>query len=199
MRRVLIIVLGVLGFFLFRNVMTRSMDAIGQNETLFTYRQVKPVDTVLVRAAIEGFTECVIFLCILTGAGMLGFPVYPADPLAAIEALAVLWLMGLGLGLTQSVSGTLVPEIAHVTRMLINPLYFLSAVMYPAVVLPQAMQEVLLLNPLVHAIESLRLAFVPAYQIPQGINLGYPAAAAVVLVFLGLALHARFRFALIER
>jgi capsular polysaccharide transport system permease protein len=191
--------LGVMGFFMSRNVMTRGMDAIVQSESLFTYPQVKPVDTVLVRAVLEGFIETLILLLILAGAGLIGFPVIPADPLSAVQAFAVLWLFGLGLGLTISVAGTLVPEIAHISRLLINPVYFLSAVMYPSVVLPQPMREVLLANPLVHAIESLRLGFMPGYQVPPGIDLGYPAACAMVLIFLGLALHIRYQYVLIEK
>src|SRR5678810_736691 len=47
------VALGVLGFFVPRNILLRSMDAISQNAALYAYRQVKPVDTVLVRAALE--------------------------------------------------------------------------------------------------------------------------------------------------
>ncbi|MBC7803471.1 MAG: ABC transporter permease [Candidatus Parcubacteria bacterium] len=191
--------LSVTGFFFARNVMTRGMDAINQNTTLFTYRQVKPVDTVLVRAVLEGFIQMLVMLVILAGAGLLGFPVVPADPLGAVVALVVLWLLGLGFALIISVAGTLVPEIAHVTRLLINPIYFLSAVMYPSIILPHAMRDVFLLNPLVHAIESLRIAFMPAYQVPQGIDLAYPACFAVVLILLGLALHIRYQYDLIEQ
>ena len=82
---------------------------------------------------------------------------------------------------------------------LINPVYFLSAVMYPSVALPYAMREILLLNPMVHAIESLRLAFMPTYQIPQGIDLAYPAGFALLLILLGLALHIRYQYELVEQ
>jgi len=193
------VLVGVMGFFITRNVMTRGMDAITQNESLFAYRQVKPVDTVLVRAALEGFVQILVFLLLLVGAGVLGFPVVPADPLAAMQSLTVLWLIGLGLALTFSVVGTLVSEVAHVVRLLINPIYFLSAVMYPSIVLPHAMRDVLLLNPMVHAVESLRLAFMPTYQVVPGIDLAYPAGFALVFVLIGLALHIRYQYALIEK
>ncbi len=59
----LFIATGILGFILARNTATRSKEAINANDTLFTYRQVFPVDTVLVRAALEGsplFDQCLV-------------------------------------------------------------------------------------------------------------------------------------------
>lgn len=193
------ITLGVLAFFLPRNVMTSAMDAIPRNAMLFSYRQIKPVDTVLVRAALEGFVEIFILLLILTGIGILGYEVVPANPLAAIEALVVLWLFGLGAGLVVSVGGQLIPEIARAVRLLINPLYFLSAIFYPSEVLPHVIRQVVLANPLVHGIESLRAAFMPGYRVPPGLDLGYPLAVAVVLIFLGLALHVRYEAQLVAK
>ena len=195
----LFITLGVLGFFLPRNVLTSAMEAIPRNAMLFSYRQIKPVDTVLVRAALEGFVETFILLLVLTGLAILGYDVVPASPLAAIQAVVVMWLFGLGMGLVVSVAGQLVPEIARAARLLINPLYFLSAMFYPADVLPHALRQVLMLNPLVHGIESLRLAFMPHYRVPPGLDLGYPLACAVVLIFIGLALHVRYQPQLIAK
>jgi capsular polysaccharide transport system permease protein len=66
-------------------------------------------------------------------------------------------------------------------------------VIYPTSILPPARREVLLVNPIVHGLEDLRVAFMPAYHIAPEISLGYLVAFAVVLIFLGLALHIHFR------
>jgi capsular polysaccharide transport system permease protein len=123
----------------------------------------------------------------------------PADPLRVVEALSVLWLFGSGLGLTASAAGKLIPEASRVMRVLINPVYFLSAIFYPTMVLPPVAREVLLFNPFVHGLEALRAGFMPTYRVPPGIDLGYPLAAALALVFLGLAMHVRFQAQLIEK
>jgi capsular polysaccharide transport system permease protein len=187
------IMLGILGFFLVRNVMNRSIDAINASEALFAFRQVKPVDTVLVRAALEGLLVSVLFLVIFAGGGVLEYPIYPADLLGALQALGALWLAGLGLGLVLSVIGNLVAEFARMVRLLFTPLYFLSAVVYPTAILPPAIRDVLMLNPIVHGLESLRVAFMPAYRVPSGIDLGYLVEFAVVMIFMGLALHIHFK------
>jgi capsular polysaccharide transport system permease protein len=195
----LFIMLGVLGFFLSRNVMIRGMEGVAANKVLFAYRQVKPVDTVLVRAGVEGLVVLVITVLMLVGAGLLGYPVLPADPGGALAALVMLWMAGLGLGLVLSVAGHLVPELARIARLLTTPLYFLSAVLYPSVALPHGLREVLLANPFVHGLESLRRAFMPGYQVPPGLDLAYLAAFGLVTVCLGLALHVRYRTRLIAK
>ncbi len=195
----LFVMLGVLGFLLPRNMMNRCRNAVRQSRPLYTYRQVLPVDAVLIRIAIEAFLQILIILIVLSGAGLLGYAVVPVNPMGAMLAVGVLLLLGVGLGLIISVVTELVPNIARMMRLAMTPLYFMSAVMYPSMLPPPALRDILLLNPFVHGIESLRLAFMPQYQIPAGINLGYVLAWAIPLLFLGLALHVRYQKALLAR
>jgi capsular polysaccharide transport system permease protein len=187
------LLLGVVGFFLARNVLNRALDAIQAGEALYAFRQVQPVDTVLVRAAVEGFVEFAILLIMLTVAGLFGYPVVPANPLGALYALAALWLAGLGLGLTFSVLGTLVAEVARVVRLLMTPFYFLSGVMFPAIAVPPGLIDVFLLNPITHGVEALRVAFMPGYQVPPGIDVGYLLQFALLMILIGLALHITYK------
>jgi capsular polysaccharide transport system permease protein len=191
------IMLGVLAFLIPRNMMNRCRNAVRQNRALYTYRQVLPVDAVLVRAAIEGCLQFLVLLIVCAGAGLLGRDVVPVDPMRALAAVAGMMLMGLGLGLIISVTAELVPNVARVMRLVIAPLYFFSAVLYPSMLPPPALRNVLLWNPLVHGIESLRVAFMPEYHVPAGIDLGYLVACAIPLIFLGLALHVRYQKALL--
>jgi capsular polysaccharide transport system permease protein len=193
------IMVGVLGFFMPRNIMTRAMDGIVSSEALYGFRQVKPVDTVVARALLEGALESFIFLAIFVGAGLYGFDVLPADPLGAIAALATLWLTGLGLGLTFSVLGSLVPEFGRMVRLMIQPIYMLSGVIFPLVLLPPQLRDVLLVNPVTHAIEAARLAFMPAYHSAPGIDLWYAVQFAVVMLFIGLVLQVRYSADLVTR
>jgi capsular polysaccharide transport system permease protein len=75
----------------------------------------------------------------------------------------------------------------------------LSAVFYPSTALPPVAREALLFNPFVHGLEALRGGFIPTYRMPPGIDLGYPLAAALALIFLGLAMHVRFQAKLLEQ
>jgi capsular polysaccharide transport system permease protein len=195
----LFLITSVLSFFLVRNIATRSMDAITANAPLFAYRQVRPVDTVLVRAALEVLLIAVVMIVAFTGLGLFGYDVMPQDPLQVFYALTLLAFSGLGFGLFFSAAGNLVPELARIGRMIFRPLYLLSAVVYPAFIIPQPYREFLMLNPLVHGIESVRAGFFSTYQQVPETDLSYLAIFALVSVFVGLALQVRFQQRLIAR
>ncbi len=186
------IMLGLLAFFMFRRTGTQGMHAVASNQALFSYRQVKPVDTVLSRAALEGFLMVLVTLVLCLGAALVGLDVIPANPLAVLEAFFGLWLVGLGFGLITSVAQHLVPELGKFVGLLMTPLYFLSGVMVPMHVVPAPYREWLMLNPLAHGVEAVRLGFAPHYQAVPELSIGYLYVSALIGVFFGLALHVHF-------
>jgi len=183
---------GVVGFLMVQNTAMKSKEAITANMGLFTYRQVFPIDTVLVRAALEAMLLLVSALFLLTGLGLFGSGIVPHDVLSVMVALSALWLSGLGLGLMMSVANELIPEVGKVTDLLFRPLYFLSGIMYPVSAIPPAYRDWLLVNPFVHGIETLRTGFFPQYHAVDGVSLSYLLGFALVTLCLGLALHVRF-------
>ena len=195
----LFITTGILGFILARNTAIRPKDAINANATLLTYRQVLPVDTVLVRAALEAAPFIVSALFLFTGLGLLGYQVFPHDFLQVMLAFAALWLAGIGLGLILSVASQLIPESGKVAGMVFGPLYLVSGIMYPPSVIPPAYQSWFLLNPFVHGIETVRTGFFPQYHTIQGVSVGYLFGFAMVTICLGLALHVRFATRLVVK
>ncbi len=186
------LMVGLLAFFMFRDTGTQVMNAIGANQALFAYRQVKPVDTVLVRGGLEGMLMIVVTFILLTGAAMLGHSVVPADPLAAFEAFFGLWLLGMGYGLVTSVLSKLVPELGWIIRLLMIPMYIISGVMFPLSAVPQNYRYWLLLNPVAHGLEAARLGFVTNYHATPELSISYMFGFALVINFLGLLLHRRY-------
>lgn len=195
----LFITTGLLGFFMAQKTALRCKDAIDANTALFAYRQVLAVDTVLVRAALEAVLLVISGLVLLVGLGVFDYKVLPEDFLLVIVSVAGLWLAGLGLGLMLSVVAELIPEAGKVAAMMFRLLYFLSAVMYPVSAIPPAYRDWLLINPLVHGIESLRIGFFPQYHAVTGISLAYLFGFALVSVCLGLALHVRYATRLVTQ
>lgn len=195
----LFITTGLLGFFMAQNTALRCKDAIDANTALFAYRQVLAVDTVLVRAALEAVLVLLSALVLLLGLGLLDYKIVPQDFLLVMVSFEALWLAGLGLGLILSVAAELIPEAGKVAGMMFRPLYFLSGVMYPLSAIPPAYRDWLLLNPLVHGIESLRIGFFPQYHAIAGVSLAYLLGFALATVCLGLALHVRFAARLVTQ
>jgi capsular polysaccharide transport system permease protein len=168
------IIVGIMGFLLFRNAMNRSMNAISANRALFAYRQVHPFDTVLMRAVLEGVLKSLVLVLMIAGGNLLDIHFFPDQALNAGAVWLSIWLLGFGFGLVFSVLITLVQELAKVVAMITFPLYFLSGVIIPIQLKPHSMHEYLLYNPVLHGLESLH-------------------SWTVCLLLLGLMLHIKLK------
>lgn len=186
------LLMGLIGFFMFRRTAVQSQHAINANKALFTYRQVKPVDTVMVRAALEGLLLLVAASLLLLFYALLGKTDLPSDPLRVVLSLFGLWLIGLGFGLIASVATALIHSLEKVFELIMMPLYFLSGVLVHTASVPQPFRGWLLLNPITHGVESARLGYAPAYNASSGNSMAYLYGCAIVLIFIGLALHRQF-------
>lgn len=186
------IMAGILAFFMFRRTAGQSMNVVKASRKLFAYPQIRPVDPVLVQAGLEGFLMVIVSIILLAGAWLYGLPVIPADPLAVIEALLGMWLLGIGFGLVGSAAVELAPPLGAVMGFTLRPLYFLSGVMFPINLIPYPYHDWFMLNPLVHGLEAARLGFAPYYHVTSELSVSYLYGWALVTIFFGLALHVRF-------
>jgi capsular polysaccharide transport system permease protein len=186
------IAIGVLGFFMFRKAADRSSGAISANKALFAYRQVHPVDAVLVRCMLEGALQAFVACILLVVAVAVGLDALPHNPLAALFAFFLLWLLGTGLGLILSAGGAMIPEIDRIAKIISMPMYLMSGVLYSIHILPPMLRDILLINPIVHGLEYMRAAFFKGYYLLPSIDIFYLAEWALLTLFLGLALHVRF-------
>jgi len=193
------IIIGMLAFFMFRRCAQQGLEGIKANRALFAYRQVRPVDTVIVRAVMEGLLMLIISLVILALAALLGYAVLPDDPLKVLLSLFGLWLVGLAFGLMLSVPNELIPEFGFLVRFLMMPLYLISGVMMPIAVVTPQFRQWLLINPIVHGVESIRLGYASYYHAPSDISLQYLYSVATFMLFLGLLLQVRFSQRLITQ
>jgi len=189
---VIFIMTGLLGYFTFIRTATQCMNAISANTSLFTFRQVKPVDTVLVRAMLEGFIMLISIFVLLFGLSLFGYNVIPDYMLGFVLSFLGLWLQGVGCGLVFSVGKELVPEIGNIINLMLRPLYFISGIMFPAMIVPQPYRDILMYNPLTNGLEILRESFTSTYHTPPGTSLAYLYGSATVMIYFGLALHIRF-------
>jgi len=186
------IMIGLLTFLAFRRTLTQAMNAVDANRALFTYRQVKPVDTVLVRGLLEGLLMAAVSLLMMAIMALAGFEMLPDDPLALLAAMSLIGLFGLGCGLMACVGVELASGFSKVIGMAMMPLYFLSGVMFPLSAVPEPYRAWLLANPIVHAIELARAGFSDGYTVVPGVSLNYLAACTGAALLMGLALQRRF-------
>jgi capsular polysaccharide transport system permease protein len=193
------LMVGMLAFFMFRRTAAQVSASISSNLALFTYRQVKPIDTLLVRGGLEAVLMVFIAGVLLAGAALFGHSVVPTDPLAVLEAFLGLWLTGMGFGLVASVATELVPELGRIINFVMMPLYLVSGVVLPISAVPQPYRGWLMLNPVAQGLEAARLGFSSNYHPVSELSISYLYEFSLVSIFLGLALHRRFALRLVTQ
>ncbi|MCC2632543.1 MAG: transporter [Ramlibacter sp.] len=193
------IMIGLLSFLAFRRTASQSMNAVHANQALFTYRQVKPVDTVLTRVLLEGVLMVVVTGTVVSAAVFFGVDAVPDDPLAVMAVFFGMWLLGMGFALTMSTVIELLPEVGKVVGFIMTPLYFVSGVIFPIASVPPPYREWVMLNPLAHGVEAARKSFAEHYHGAPETDVSYIYGFAIVLLFLGLALHRTFARKLVTK
>ena len=189
---------GLLAFYLFRRTANQGASAVGANLALYTYRQVKPVDTVLSRCVLEGLLMLLIASLVFVGLALAGVPLQLHDPLLVMVSLTGLWLLGLGWGLAVSVATELVPETGNLLNLLLMPLMLISGAIFPLSAIPYPWREWLMWNPVAHGIEGVRAGISSYYHHVPELSMNYLLGYTLVLVFLGLVLQRRFRSRLVS-
>lgn len=179
---------GIIPYFLFSHIATRSISAIDANQGLFNYRPVKPIDTILARALLESLIYSCVYIVLMCVVGIAG----EVFSITQLITLAVTWLLlilfSCGLGMVFMVVGKTFPEMEKFLPILIKPLYFVSCIMFPLHAVPRDYWPYLLWNPIVHIVELSRECVVAGYE-SQGVSLPYLAFCTLLMLFVGLALY----------
>lgn len=190
---------GILVFMTFRRTLSQVRNGVDANQSLFAYRQVRPADVVLVRAAVEGVSMLIISALVFAIGAVMGWMTWPDSAWNVLEAFVLAWLCGLGLGMIFAVVVMLVPEMERIIGFIMMPLMMVSGVMLPLTAVQQPYVDWLLYNPIAHAIEAARLGFAPYYHAVSGLDLGYAYQCVLVLNFLGLLVFRRFNQRLVTK
>lgn len=142
-----------LSYNLFRSIVMKSMDAFGANSALFAYKQVKPIDTIFSRTAVEvSVMTIVTFIFILVGV-YFDFDMQVKDFIMVSFALCWFILFGMSLGIFFAVIVSFYENFKKIVGLIFLPMLFLSALFYSVESLPIVAREIILYNPIVHFIE----------------------------------------------
>lgn len=181
---------GFLTYNFFRAVMTSSMHAFNVNRALFSYRQVKPFDTVVSRFILE-FLIMSMAVLVFIGFGLyFEFDLMPKN--FSMVIVAVLWLsvFAFGIGLLFAVIGTFYETFIKIIEFIGTPLFFLSGLIFTVDSLPQVAQDVILYNPVIHFMEMIHGNYFLVLD-TQYVDYEYMLYWTVVPLFLGLFFYIR--------
>jgi len=180
---------GIIPFLLFRNIYFKGMEAIASNRALFSYKQIKPLDTILSRAVVEVIISACLYVLMMFFLGFFwNYDVGIVAPLGWGGTMVVGILLSFGIGLNLCVLAELFPDIKYFIRLMFFPMYLLSGVIFPIWILPPEILGWLLWNPYLHIIDILRQHVFENYPFVPGVEITYPLKIALVLLFSGLML-----------
>jgi len=183
---------------MFTGQLTAGINAISANQGLLVFKKVQPIDPFIARFIFQLFANTLALIIFCLVAYWLGI-VISLDQLPVVAACIILtWVIGAGLGLHAGIVCQRFNELEKVIAYVQRPLLFLSCVIIPLDVIPPEYRVYLLYNPLVHTIESMRMALFPSY-ITESVNLYYPAAWAIAACTLGLVTYRNNRHFLTQR
>lgn len=179
---------GIVTFSLFRETAVRCLNAIDANKGLLFYPQVRPLDLVIARGALEAVTQLVVFALLMIGVAIHEGQLRIDNPLETLSGLALAWALGLSFGLLSCSVGVFSPTVDRLFPAIVRPIFWLSALFHPVESVPVPLRDILLLNPVTHTIELVRDGWFPGYH-SRHIDPTYPGAWIVVMLFLGLSIE----------
>lgn len=182
---------GMLPLDLFRQLSTKSANAIKYSKPLLGYPRVTFVDAILARVILNSLTQMLIS-AILIG-GMVA--ISPSFVFLNIPEMGLSFLMAISLGLGI---GTLNCFLfwrfdwwQQLWQVAMRPLFLISGVLYNFDDLPAYIQDILWWNPIIHVVGQMRMGVYATYE-PAYISYIFTFGVALFALSLGLTLLNRF-------
>lgn len=179
---------GIVSYSVFRETASRCLSAINANKALLYYPQVRPLDLVAARALLETTTQLTV-MGLLMGGLALYEGKFTIDSVLDIGlGLGLAAGLGVSLGLVFCGLSVFSRGVERLVPALMRPLFWLSSIFHTVESVPKGFRDILLLNPVTHAIELVRDGWFPGYYARHA-DPWYPAAWILVLLFFGLSLE----------
>ena len=189
---------GMVPFTFVRMCLSSIPAAIRNNRSFFNFQQVKPIDAVIARFALNVSLAIVgAILMFFLIAWFLGVFMRLDHLLEVMSLFSLALLMGLGIALLVATYGTMYEPILKVLSFISRPMLFVSAVFHPAGELPTAARYWLSWNPLVHIIEYLRYYALGMKPFPEA-TIVWPMVFTLTILFLGITGYYGNRHRLIQ-
>ena len=179
---------GIVSFSLFRETATRCLSAINANKGLLFYPQVRPLDLVAARALLETSTQLVVLVLLMGGLALYEGRFVIDNVLQVALGLALAAGLGTSFGLVCCGLSVFNRSIERLLPAILRPFFWLSGIFHTLESVPKNFRDILLLNPVAHAIELVRDGWFPGYYARHA-DPWYPATWMLVLFFFGLSLE----------
>lgn len=188
MSMALFLALGFGVWSVFRGGISKTMSAVSGNKGLLTFPQVTEFDVMLARILVLTATQIVVTAIIIAASVLMGYVFRPGDWLLALAVMGLIPLCALGLGMIMSSLAVFVPVLEKIVPMIMRILFFVSGVFFSVDRFPQYISEVLMWNPILQAVELMRVSLHQGYNV-TGLSFDYLVIFTVCVLGLGCFLE----------
>jgi capsular polysaccharide transport system permease protein len=179
---------GIVPYLLFASSASRVAEAINGNKALLFYPHVQPLDLVIARSLLEAVTYAGVFIVLMGLHGVYQQELQIHSSLLIVVGFVLASLFGTTLGLVFCGLGQLSNAVDKARGPIMRPFFWVSGLFFTANSLPDAAREIVLFNPVLHAVELVRDGWFPAYEAVHA-SPAYVLAWSLGLAFAGLSLE----------
>lgn len=176
---------GWLSFGFYTEVEGKTRRTLRSVSTLMAYPRVTWLDAVLGRTLLASLTEATTMVLVFGGILLLVDTHVSLSMPPILTALALAWLLGLGVGLIDCLLSGLFQLWAIAWGIITRPLMIASGVLFVYDDLPRGAQDILWWNPLMHVTGLFRTGFYDTYDAAY-VSLPYVFGLGLTLTMLGL-------------
>lgn len=155
---------GVVPLLFFTALSGALAQSVTSNRGLLAYPVVSVFEVLLARAILETMTYATVFLIILVFILNIEDIVLRPDPLQIILALLLTALLGLAVGMANSILFIRFPVWKSIWRILTRPMLIISGVLFSYERMPDGLKEWLWYNPLLQIIGIMRGGLYSTYD-----------------------------------
>ena len=189
---------GFVAFNIFKSILSTSSGAFMANKALFSYKQVKPIDTIVGRVMIELFLSSIImFIFLLIGFFFQYDNFLPDNTLLVFAGYLWFVIFSFAISLVVAIGNSFFLSIGKFISIISFGLLIFSAVFFPLISLPPVAQEILLYNPLVHFMEMIHGAYLDGLD-DRFVDYHYMLLWTVIPLFVGFWLYIKLEKRLIS-
>ena len=181
--------IGFIYYRTFQGSIMSSLNSLNANRSLFTYKQVKPIDTVITRCLVEAYINFIILIFLFLTTFLLeGYLSIDSFPMF-ILSFAALNIFCLSLGIITMVACYRYEWLKIAIPFMLRPLFFTSGVLFSIRNIPQNLRPLLTWNPLLHSIEVARNSINTEYILIDNISIIYVLKIAFITLTVSLFIY----------
>jgi capsular polysaccharide transport system permease protein len=178
--------IGIILFTLFKEISMRALRSMQQNEAVFIYKPVRPVDAIIARALVESGLFGFLYLSFIFFNMILQQDWTIEDIPLLVVAYLCIAAIAFGIGLCLMIAGHRYQLVNKIAPIVIRPLFLTSGIFFSITSIPQPIRPWISWNPILQAVEISRHAFTSDYYLDESISLPY------LLLFAGISCAAGF-------